>query len=141
MKKILLLALSVVGVITLTFAQDKLLEKSGKQPKWVNGLEKDFIIVTGTGPTAQDAQQNALSNVKAQIVSSVAENVKASSEVRKEEASFNNNVNAFLESLPPLPPLNQVKYLFCKGFLSPRLVSFTGKNGNVPTSRFISYTI
>jgi hypothetical protein len=32
MKKILLLALSILGVVSLTFAQDKLLEKSGKQP-------------------------------------------------------------------------------------------------------------
>ncbi|HQE55583.1 MAG TPA: hypothetical protein PKV45_11220, partial [Tenuifilum sp.] len=124
MKKILLLALSVVGVITLTFAQDKLLEKSGKQPKWVNGLEKDFIIVTGTGPTAQDAQQNALSNVKAQIVSSVAENVKASSEVRKEEASFNNNVNAFLEKFATTTTTQSGKVPFLQGISISKVSEF-----------------
>lgn len=124
MKKILLLALSVLGVIALTFAQDKLLEKSGKQPKWVNGLEKDFIIVTGTGPTAQDAQQNALSNVKAQIVSSVAENVKASSEVRKEEASFNNNVNAFLEKFATTTTTQSGKVPFLQGISISKVSEF-----------------
>ncbi len=124
MKRYLLLALTVIGVIGITPAQDKLLEKSGKQPKWVNGLEKDYIIVVGTGPTAQDAQQNALSNVKAQIVSSVAENVKASSEVRKEEASYNNNVNLFLEKFATTTTTQSGKVPFLQGISLAKVTDF-----------------
>ncbi len=124
MKKVILLALSIAGVVCLTFAQDKLLEKSGKQPKWVNGLEKDFIIVVGTGPTAQDAQQNALANVKAQIVSSVAENVKATSQVRKEEANYNNNVNLFLEKFATTTTTQSGKVPFLQGISISKVSEF-----------------
>ncbi|MDI3525975.1 MAG: hypothetical protein PWR03_158 [Tenuifilum sp.] len=115
MKKFIILALSIFGILSFTFAQDKLLDKSGRQPKWVNGLEKDYIIVTGTGPTAQDAQQDALSHVKAQIVSSVAENVKATSEVRKEESMVNNNVSQFLEKFATSTATQSGKVPFLQG--------------------------
>ena len=69
-------------------AQIRVVEKSGRQPSWVNGLEKDYIIVVGTAGNIQDAQQNALNMVKERIVSSVAENVQTSSEMRMEESTL-----------------------------------------------------
>lgn len=77
-------------------AQVKVVEKSGKQPGWVNGLEKDYIIVVGSAANIQDAQQNALNMVKERIVSSVAENVQTTSEMKVEENTFN-NISSYLE--------------------------------------------
>lgn len=93
-----LIAITLVFITVFGFAQQKPVETSSKkQPGWVNNLEKDYIIVSGSGPTAQDAQQKALTMVKERIVSSVAENVKTSSEMKVEEANFNNNISVFLE--------------------------------------------
>jgi hypothetical protein len=78
-------------------AQIKILESSGKQPKWVNGLEKDYIIVVGSSENMQDAQQNALNMVKERIVASVAENVQTSSEMKLEQATVN-NITVYLEN-------------------------------------------
>lgn len=78
-------------------AQIKVIETSSKkQPSWINGLVKDYIIVVGSSPNIQDAQQNALNMVKERIVSAVAENVKTSSEMKIEENTLN-NISTYLE--------------------------------------------
>ncbi len=81
-----------------TFAQKKrkVLDKSEKHaPSWVNGLEKDYIIVVGSGSDINQAQQNALNKVKERIVTSIAENIKTSSEYNKKEVTANNVSNFF----------------------------------------------
>lgn len=83
--------------IVACVAQIKVVEKSGKQPNWVNGLQKDYIIVVGTAANIQDAQQNALNMVKERIVSSVAENVQTTSEMKMEESTMN-NISSYLEN-------------------------------------------
>ncbi|HPD94354.1 MAG: hypothetical protein H6537_02450 [Bacteroidales bacterium] len=123
MKKFLLLLVTACIAFT-SYSQDKLLEKSGRQPKWVNGLEKDYIIVTGTGPDAQAAQQDALTNVKKLIVSSVAENVKSSSEIKKEEANYNNNVNIFLEKFATSTSTQSGKVPFLQGISISKVEEF-----------------
>lgn len=96
MKRILLIPF--LFVFSIGFAQVKVVERSSKKvPKWLNGLEKDYIIVVGSSANIQDAQQNALNLVKEQIVSSVAENVKTSSEMRMEESTIN-NISTYLEN-------------------------------------------
>lgn len=93
MKKSLLLVFALIISAGYTLAQDKVLEKSGKQPKWLNGIEKDYVIVVGSGSTIQDAQNTALALIKERIVSSVAENVVSKSELKKEESTVNNKTN------------------------------------------------
>ncbi len=96
MKKITCIAfLILVGLGA--FAQPKVVDKSGKKPSWVNGLEKEYIIVVGSGISIDEAQKSALMLIKENIVLSVADNVKAKSEVKKEESSYNNSVSTFLE--------------------------------------------
>lgn len=123
MKKFLLLfaALCFVGQ---TFAQDKVLDKSGKKPKWINGIEKDYIIVSGSGPDEQTAQQSALTMIKERIVTSVAENVKATSEIRKEEANYNNNVNVFLEKFASTTTSQSGKVPFLQGISLSKVEEF-----------------
>lgn len=97
MKRLLLISL-LLPLAFASMAQIKVVESSSKkQPKWVNGLEKDYIITVGSGSTAQDAQQNALNMVKEQIVSAVAENVQTTSEMRMEENTVN-KVSSYLEN-------------------------------------------
>lgn len=124
MKKYLLSVIFLIGTIGIAFSQDKVLEKSGKQPKWINGLEKDFIIVAGSGATSQDAQQNALAMVKEQIVLAVAQNVKAKTEMKTEEANYNNNVSVFLEKFASSTTSESGKVPFLQGISLSKVEEF-----------------
>ena len=99
----------------LGYSQDKVKETSGKKPKWVNGLVKDYIISSGRGATSQEAQQKALAMVKENIVSAVAENVKSSSTINKEETNFNNKVFNFLEKFASQVATQSAKVPFLQG--------------------------
>lgn len=69
----------------LLFAQFTVIEKNGKKPNWTMELEKGFVVGIGAGMTIQQAQDNAILNVKAQIVSSVADNIVSTSELKNAE--------------------------------------------------------
>ncbi|HCT31219.1 MAG TPA: hypothetical protein DIW31_10935 [Bacteroidales bacterium] len=124
MNKFLLLAVALISVAGMSLAQDKIIQKSGKQPKWVNNLEKDYIITVGRGATSQEAQQNALTMVKERIVSSVAENVKAKSELKKEEANYNNNISVFLEKFASSTTTESGKVPFLQGISLSKVQEF-----------------
>ncbi len=124
MKKYLLLVLVLITTIGISLSQDKVIQKSGKQPKWVNNLEKDYIITVGRGATSQEAQQNALTMVKERIVSSVAENVKAKTEIKKEEANYNNNISVFLEKFASSTTTESGKVPFLQGISLSKVEEF-----------------
>ena len=115
MKKYLVVALLIFFACIFGFAQDKVKERSGKQPKWVNGLVKDYIISSGKGATSQEAQLKALAMVKESIISAVAENVKSSSTISKEETNFNNKVFNFLEKFASQVTTQSAKVPFLQG--------------------------
>jgi len=123
MKKYFLLVVALIASAGISLSQDKVIEKSGKQPKWVNNLEKDYIIAVGSGATSQEAQQNALIMVKERIVSSVAENVKAKSELKKEETN-NNNVSVFLEKFASQTTTESGKVPFLQGISLSKVEEF-----------------
>ena len=82
-KKLLQGALLVTLIFLVNpgcFSQEKVLEKSGKTPKWINSTEKDFIIESGKGSTVAEAKNRAIAGVKESILKSVAEQVTAVSE-------------------------------------------------------------
>lgn len=110
-----LLIIVLVCISSLGFAQLKVVDKSGKAPKWINGIEKDYIIVSGGGSTLDEAQNNALSMIKERIVNSVAENVSSRSEMRTEEANYNNNVSVFLEKFASTTTTQSGKVPFLQG--------------------------
>ncbi len=122
MKKLLIIALLLP--VTACMAQLKVVDKSGKQPGWVNGIQKDFIIVAGSGASVQEAQQNALNMVKERIVSSVAENVKTRSEMRTEEANYNNNISVFLEKFASSTTTESGKVPFLQGISLSKVEEF-----------------
>lgn len=79
-------------------SQVSVVDSSGRKPDWVNSLQKDYIIASGSASDINNAQQNALNMIKERIVNSVAERVRTTSDVRIEEKNFNNEINRFLES-------------------------------------------
>lgn len=96
MKKLtFVILLTFFGIVAYT--QPRVLEKSGRKPGWINGIEKDYIIVSGSGATINDAQNSALMIIKERIVSSVADNVKATSTMQTEETNTNKSVYSFFE--------------------------------------------
>jgi hypothetical protein len=97
MKKLtFLIIIQLIGLVA--FTQPKVTDKSGHKPDWINGVEKDFIIVSGTGATINEAQNSDLMVIKERIVSSVADNVKAKSSMQTEEVNTNKSVHSFFES-------------------------------------------
>jgi len=99
----------------LVNAQDKVVEKSGRKPKWVNALEKDYIIVVGTGATIDLAQQQALMMIKESIVEAVAVNVKSQTNIRTEEVTNRSRVLSFLESFTSSTTSESAKVPFLQG--------------------------
>ena len=124
MKKYLLLVVVLIATAGIGLSQDKVIQKSGKQPNWVNNLEKDYIITVGRGATSQEAQQNALTMVKERIVSSVAENVKSKTEIKKEETSNNNNISVFLEKFASQTTTESGKVPFLQGISLSKVEEF-----------------
>jgi len=119
-------------------AQIRVVEKSGRQPSWVNGLEKDYIIVVGTAGNIQDAQQNALNMVKERIVSSVAENVKTSSEMRMEESTFN-NISSYLEKFATSTTTTSGPVPFLQGISLSKVQDFYWEKTENRADRSIRY--
>ena len=91
------------------------MERSGPRPKWVNGLEKEYIIVVGTGATIELAQQQALMAIKESIVEAVAVNVKTQTNIRTEELTNRNSVLLFLESFSSNTTSESAKVPFLQG--------------------------
>lgn len=91
MKNVILLVLSALLLFSAeSFSQKiKVLDKSGKTPKWVNGIEKEYIIVCGSGNSVDAAQDNALLKIKERIVGSIAENISTSNEYYRGDKSVN----------------------------------------------------
>jgi hypothetical protein len=69
------MALFVLSVSVPAMAQEKIIDKSGKQPKWVNSVEKGYIIEMGKGADAEEAKEKALGRVREAIIKSVAEQI------------------------------------------------------------------
>lgn len=103
-----------IGILIPTQAQKVLESSEKKAPEWVNGLVKEYIIVTASSPTLDDAQQKALAKVKEQIISSVAENIQTSSEFFRSE-KINNNNSDFAESFQTATKTRAADIPFIKG--------------------------
>lgn len=91
--KLILVALFSV-LLTHTFAQEKVIEKSKKKkPDWVNATIKDYIIATGRGKTIDEAKAQVLPEIRTEIMNSVAIYVRSSSEITIENENKNNVIN------------------------------------------------
>jgi hypothetical protein len=75
----------VPGVLSELSAQEKVIDKSGKKPDWVSGIEPNYLIESGKGATLDEAKTQALTRVKDNIVNSVAVKVSSSTELSTSE--------------------------------------------------------
>ena len=126
MKKITIvfvLLVSLVNFIQPLQAQKVVEESSKKKPSWVNSLVKEYVIVTASSPTLDDAQQKALAKVKEQIISSVAENIQTSSEYFRSE-NINNNNTEFSESFQTATKTRAADIPFVKGISLSKVDAF-----------------
>ena len=127
--KNLLLSILFLGAVVATpsqcFSQKRKVKESSekKQPDWVNGLVKDFIIVTASSPTLDEAQQKCLERVKEQIISSVAENIQTSSDYFRSE-QIDNNSTQFKESLQTATKTRAANIPFIKGISLTKVAAY-----------------
>ncbi len=78
----------IAGLIFLSAglnAQFKVKDKSGKEPDWTSGLEKNYIIGIGNGSSLEAARDQAILDVKSQIVVSVADYISSNTEFYTKE--------------------------------------------------------
>lgn len=77
MKKLVYIALLMLPFAVA--AQTKILEKSAKKaPSWLVSTGKDYFVSTNIAPSLSEAKELCLADIKKQIISAVAENIKAS---------------------------------------------------------------
>ena len=74
-----------LGITISTIAQEKIIDKSGKKPSWVGGIETGYLIESGKGVTLDEAKAQALTRVKDNIVNSVAVKVSSETELNTTE--------------------------------------------------------
>ncbi len=117
-KATLVSILVILGIALPTplFSQKtKTLETANKKkPAWINSVQKGYIIVTGSGPTIEASQENALLKVKENIVRSVAENVSVSTEMTTKE-QLGTNVSNFFQSYEQTTQTKTAEMDFIKG--------------------------
>lgn len=112
-----LLLISLSFAFTSVNAQKgiKTIDQSQRNaPKWVNSLEKDYIIIVGTGSSVDKAQEDALIRIKEKIIRAVAENVQFESKMTRKEDMFN-NISSYAENYESTTKSQATDVSFVKG--------------------------
>lgn len=100
MKKFIL-TIFVIFISFFSFAQNnyKITQKSERNmPRWVNSVEKEFLIVSSTASDIEKAKAAVLENIKQQIAESVASRVVAETELSRTDLDINGN-NSYKQQL------------------------------------------
>lgn len=72
-------------------AQWKVVEKSSKkQPDWVGGAERNYLIVSAEAPTIEQAKEKILISLKQQIVGTVATRIESTTTIDRTETTVGN---------------------------------------------------
>jgi hypothetical protein len=94
MKNILLALISLSLVFSLNAADYKVMDRSSKRaPKWINSMEKEYLIVTTTAATLEDAKAALLTSIKQQIAESVASRVISETNLNRVDIDVNGKNN------------------------------------------------
>src|SRR5574344_1258928 len=100
MKKFIL-TIFVIFISFFSFAQNnyKITQKSERNiPRWVNSVEKEFLIVSSTASDIEKAKAAVLENIKQQIAESVASRIVAETELSRTDLDINGN-NSYKQQL------------------------------------------
>lgn len=99
MKYSIIIALFCVLFSFDGMCQEKVVERSQrKRPQWVGAAEKDYIIATAMDSDLEKAKNRILDDVRRQVISAVAENVKASSTSTVMQQTSNDEIVSFLDT-------------------------------------------
>ncbi|MFO7864525.1 MAG: hypothetical protein R6U85_11030, partial [Salinivirgaceae bacterium] len=108
----------LIAILSLSFVPvdaQKVEERSQRRaPKWINGLEKDYIIIVGTGSDVEKAKEDALIRIKEKIIRSVAENVQFESKMTRKEDMMN-NISNYAENYESTTKSQATDVSFVKG--------------------------
>lgn len=105
-------------------AQWKTVEKSSKkQPTWVGGAERNYLIVSAEASTIEDAKEKILISLKQQIVGAVATQIESTTTIERNEIMTGNksnyieNTNSSIRSkLAKIPFVSEVSLSKAKDF-------------------------
>ena len=123
MRKHYLLLLIASVFPLLLIAQFSVQDKSGKKPDWTMSMEKNFIVGIGNGTAIEDAKDNAMVNVKAQIVTSVADFISSSSVSKSSEITAG-KINELYQSFSNVITTQSGKRDFLQGVSATNVVAF-----------------
>lgn len=80
-------------------AQEKVIDKSAKKrPVWASGSAQDYVIGFATAPNLETAKNQALEDVRKQIIRAVAENVSFASEGSTKQKMENSDITMFVDN-------------------------------------------
>lgn len=85
--RIILVFLCITSIVA--HAQEKVVEDSGKKPKWIGSSVPETIIVTADAPDMMGARNKCMELVKQELVNSVAVNINSTSFSSKTQTSLN----------------------------------------------------
>lgn len=87
------LSVLILLLPSLLMAQYKVVDESGKKPKWVAGMQSGYVIGLGTAGSMEEARDKAMNNVREQITESVAIHVSSVSKDMVREIMMGNKSN------------------------------------------------
>lgn len=104
-------------------AQYSVADKSGKKPDWTMSMEKGFIVGIGNGTAIEDAKENAMVNVKAQITTAVADYISSTSVSKTTELTAN-KLNELYQSFSNVITTQSGKRDYLQGVSASNVVAF-----------------
>lgn len=122
MKKTLFFLCAVLYSMSL-LAQYSVSDKSGKKPEWTMSMEKGFIVGIGNGVAVEDAKDNAMVNVKAQITTAVADFISSTSVSKTTELTAN-KLNELYQSFSNVITTQSGKRDYLQGVSASNVVAF-----------------
>lgn len=123
MRKQMLLSLIAMIFPLLLIAQYTVQEKSGKKPDWTMSMEKGFIVGIGNGVAIEDAKENAMVNVKAQITTAVADHISSTSVSKTTEITAD-KLNQLYQSFSNVITTQSGKRDYLQGVSASNVVAF-----------------
>lgn len=123
MKRVVYLLLLCVCSLAAS-AQWKTVERSSKkQPAWVGGAERNYLIVSAEAPTIEEAKEKILISLKQQIVGTIATKIESTTTIERKETTigketdYTENVSSSIRSkLANIPFISEISLSKAKDF-------------------------
>ncbi len=137
MKRTIFILCTVIFPLSL-LAQYSVADKSGKKPEWTMSMEKGFIVGIGNGTVIEDAKENAMANVKAQITTSVADFISSTSVSKSTEITAG-KLNELYQSFSNVITTQSGKRDYLQGVSASNVVAFYWEKQVDKQSKAVKY--